>query len=126
MASPRHPLAVRDFRFYWVARFTTTVAQMSIPTVAVTGIGVVSPYGVGREVFWQHVKHGRSGTRTITEFDATPYGCTVAAPVPPVSIDDAIPIKSSRLPGERVGRVGVDGSQERLGFDDVAVLVAHG
>jgi 3-oxoacyl-[acyl-carrier-protein] synthase II len=77
---------------------------MSIPTVAVTGIGVVSPFGVGREVFWQHVKDGRSGTRTITEFDATPYGCTVAAPVPPVSIDDAIPIESSRPLEERVGR----------------------
>ncbi len=60
--------------------------------VAITGIGVVSPYGVGRERFWQHVRAGCSATRAITAFDASPYGCTVAAPVPPVTIADAVPI----------------------------------
>ena len=25
------------------------------PRVAITGIGVVSPFGVGREVFWAHI-----------------------------------------------------------------------
>lgn len=57
--------------------------------VAISGIGVVSPYGVGRDRFWQNVRRGCSATRTITEFDATPFACTVAAPVPHVSIDDA-------------------------------------
>ena len=33
MAPPRHPFAVRDFRFYWVARFTSTIAQMSMVIV---------------------------------------------------------------------------------------------
>lgn len=60
--------------------------------VAITGIGVVSPYGVGREVFWRHVSRGCSATRAITEFDASDYPCTVAAPVPPVTIDDAVTI----------------------------------
>ena len=57
--------------------------------VAITGIGVVSPYGVGRERFWQHVRSGCSGTRAITDFDASAFPCRVAAPVPDVSIDDA-------------------------------------
>ena len=57
--------------------------------VAITGIGVVSPFGVGRERFWQHVRSGCSGTRAITDFDASPFPCRVAAPVPDVSIDDA-------------------------------------
>jgi 3-oxoacyl-[acyl-carrier-protein] synthase II len=56
--------------------------------VIVTGIGVVSPFGVGRERFWDHVSHGCSGTRAITEFDASALGCRVAAPVPNVTIDD--------------------------------------
>jgi 3-oxoacyl-[acyl-carrier-protein] synthase II len=60
--------------------------------VAITGIGVVSPYGVGRERFWRHVRAGCSATRAITDFDASPYGCMVAAPVPPVTIADAVPI----------------------------------
>jgi 3-oxoacyl-[acyl-carrier-protein] synthase II len=62
--------------------------------VAITGIGVVSPYGVGRDRFWQHLSNGCSATRAITAFDASAYGCTVAAPVPPVTIDDAVAIGS--------------------------------
>lgn len=57
--------------------------------VVITGIGVVSAFGVGRERFWHHVSHGCSGTRAITQFDVSTYPCQVAAWVPPVSIDDA-------------------------------------
>jgi 3-oxoacyl-[acyl-carrier-protein] synthase II len=57
--------------------------------VVISGIGVVSPFGVGRERFWQHVSAGCSGTRAITQFDASAYPCQVAAWVPPVSIADA-------------------------------------
>ena len=62
------------------------------PAIAITGIGVVSPYGVGRDCFWRHVRKGCSATRAITQFDASDYLCTVAAPVPPVTIEDAIDI----------------------------------
>jgi 3-oxoacyl-[acyl-carrier-protein] synthase II len=62
------------------------------PRIAITGIGVVSPYGVGRDVFWDHVKRGVSATRRIDEFDPTPYTCHVAAPLPKVSIEDAPPV----------------------------------
>ena len=51
--------------------------------VAITGIGVVSTFGVGRELFWDNVSRGVSGTRAITEFDASTYPCRVAAAVPP-------------------------------------------
>ena len=69
---------------------------MKLPAVAITGIGVVSPYGVGRERFWQHVRSGCSATRTVTEFDAGPYGATVAAPVPPLSIVTAANLGAGR------------------------------
>src|SRR5215204_781727 len=58
------------------------------PHVAITGIGVVSPYGVGRDCFWRHVSRGCSATRSIVDFDASPFPCTVAAAVPHVTIDD--------------------------------------
>ena len=58
------------------------------PRVVISGIGVVSPFGVGRERFWDHVSRGCSGTRAITEFDASDLGCRVAAPVTGVTIDD--------------------------------------
>src|SRR5688500_17925085 len=58
--------------------------------VVISGIGVVSPYGVGRERFWTHVTRGCSATRAIVDFDASAFPCMVAAPVPSsVSIDDA-------------------------------------
>src|SRR5262245_2824851 len=56
--------------------------------VVVSGIGVVSPFGVGRERFWEHVSRGCSGTRAIGEFDASGFACRVAAPVEGVTIDD--------------------------------------
>jgi len=58
------------------------------PRVVITGIGVVSPFGVGRERFWTHIARGCSGTRAITDFDASELGCRVAAPVPAITIDD--------------------------------------
>jgi 3-oxoacyl-[acyl-carrier-protein] synthase II len=60
--------------------------------IAITGIGVVSTFGVGRKVFWDHVRGGVSGTRAITEFDASTYPCRVAAAVPPVSVAEALPL----------------------------------
>jgi 3-oxoacyl-[acyl-carrier-protein] synthase II len=59
------------------------------PGVVITGIGVVSPFGVGREQFWHHVSHGCSGISRITQFQVSEYPCQVAASVPPVSIADA-------------------------------------
>ena len=59
------------------------------PGVVISGIGVVSPFGVGRETYWDHISRGVSGTKAITQFDASTYPCQVAAWVPPVSIEDA-------------------------------------
>jgi 3-oxoacyl-[acyl-carrier-protein] synthase II len=67
------------------------------PRVVITGIGVVSPFGVGRERFWDHVSRGCSGTRAITDFDASEFACRVAAPVSPVTIDDVPPIEGDDI-----------------------------
>src|SRR5262245_57970632 len=66
---------------------------MSTPRVVISGIGVVSTFGVGRECFWHHVSRGISGTRAVTEFDVSTYPCQVAAPVPPVSIASAVKLE---------------------------------
>jgi 3-oxoacyl-[acyl-carrier-protein] synthase II len=56
--------------------------------IVISGIGVVSPFGIGREQFWDSVSRGCSGTRAITEFDASEFACRVAAPVTGVTIGD--------------------------------------
>jgi 3-oxoacyl-[acyl-carrier-protein] synthase II len=58
---------------------------MPAPRVVISGIGVVSTFGVGRECFWHHVSRGISGTRAVTEFDVSSFPCRVAAPVPQLS-----------------------------------------
>jgi 3-oxoacyl-(acyl-carrier-protein) synthase len=58
------------------------------PRIVISGIGVVSPFGVGRECFWDHISRGRSGTRAITEFDASEFDSQVAAPVSRPHTDD--------------------------------------
>jgi 3-oxoacyl-[acyl-carrier-protein] synthase II len=80
--------------------------------VAITGIGVVSTFGVGREPFWDHVRRGASGTRAIREFDATTYPCRVAAAVPPVSFDVAQSLAGESEDGFRRSRgaAKVDGN----------------
>ena len=62
------------------------------PRIVISGIGVVSPFGVGRERFWDHVLRGCSGTRAIAEFDASGLASRVAAAIPGVTIDDVPPI----------------------------------
>ena len=63
---------------------------MAQPRIAITGIGVVSAFGAGREVYWDAISRGQSGTRAITAFDASTFPCQVAAPVPAVDISHAL------------------------------------
>jgi 3-oxoacyl-[acyl-carrier-protein] synthase II len=47
--------------------------------VAITGVGVVSPIGIGKDRFWSALMEGRSGVRRIASFDAAAYECRIAA-----------------------------------------------
>jgi 3-oxoacyl-[acyl-carrier-protein] synthase II len=49
--------------------------------VVVTGVGLVSPLGIGREETWQGVLAGKSGAAPITHFDTTGFPVTFAAEV---------------------------------------------
>ena len=39
--------------------------------IVITGLGVVSPLGIGREAFWEQFQAGQSGIRPITAFDTS-------------------------------------------------------
>ncbi|MFE9440077.1 beta-ketoacyl-[acyl-carrier-protein] synthase family protein [Streptomyces sp. NPDC006602] len=47
--------------------------------VAVTGIGIVAPGGIGVPAFWDLLSHGRTATRGITFFDPTGLRSRIAA-----------------------------------------------
>ncbi|MCM8808982.1 MAG: beta-ketoacyl-[acyl-carrier-protein] synthase family protein [Candidatus Omnitrophica bacterium] len=49
--------------------------------VVITGIGVISPNGIGKENFWNALKKGKSGIRKITSFDTTDLPVKIAGEV---------------------------------------------
>ncbi len=49
--------------------------------VVVTGLGMISPLGVGNEPTWQGLVDGRSGIGPITKFDASAYASRIAGEV---------------------------------------------
>jgi 3-oxoacyl-[acyl-carrier-protein] synthase II len=111
--------------------------------VVVTGIGVVSPFGIGRERFWECISRGCSATRAIAEFDAAELGCRVAAAVPHVTIDDVPALDGDdiwdpayRADPKRYSRaalIGVIAAREawadaglRVGEDNAGVVIGSG
>src|SRR3989304_2229504 len=50
--------------------------------VVVTGMGAVTPLGVGVETFWAQAVAGRSGIRRMTLADPSHYPCQIAGEVP--------------------------------------------
>jgi 3-oxoacyl-[acyl-carrier-protein] synthase II len=49
--------------------------------VVVTGIGIVSPIGIGAAENWSSIEAGRSGITRITRFDASAMACQIAGEV---------------------------------------------
>jgi act minimal PKS ketosynthase (KS/KS alpha) len=47
--------------------------------VVITGVGIVAPGGIGTKAFWDTLVEGRTSTRRITLFDASPFRCQIAA-----------------------------------------------
>lgn len=47
--------------------------------VVITGLGIVSPIGIGKDEFWNNCLAGKSGVRKITSFDVSEYNCQIAA-----------------------------------------------
>lgn len=52
--------------------------------VVITGMGLVTPLGVGRELVWRRLVDGRSGANAVTHIDVSDMPCRVACIVPRV------------------------------------------
>ena len=58
------------------------MSRLSSPRrVAITGVGLVSPLGVGNRENWEGLTAGRSGLGPITRFDASRFACRIAGEV---------------------------------------------
>jgi len=64
--------------------------------VVVTGLGVVSPVGIGTQTAWNNLVAGQSGITRITKFDPTPFASQIAGEVKGFNAEDFIPAKDAR------------------------------
>ncbi len=64
--------------------------------VVVTGVGLVSPVGVGTEECWAAILKGTNGIGHITHFDADDYPCQIAGEVRGFDPLDFVPAKDLR------------------------------
>jgi 3-oxoacyl-[acyl-carrier-protein] synthase II len=64
--------------------------------VVVTGLGVVSPVGIGVNDAWQNLVAGRSGITNITKFDASQFSSQVAGEVKNFDVTQYLPAKDAR------------------------------
>jgi 3-oxoacyl-[acyl-carrier-protein] synthase II len=49
--------------------------------VVITGIGMVTPLGIGNDLTWAGLIEGRSGISLITKFDTAAYACKIAGEI---------------------------------------------
>lgn len=68
--------------------------------VVVSGIGAVSPNGIGVEAFWNATRNGVSGVDVISSFDSDPLPCRIAGQVKNFQPERYLPARDLK----RVGR----------------------
>ncbi len=107
--------------------------------VVITGIGAVSPNGIGRECFWAATRSGRSGVGRIRRFDPSGYQVQVAGQVPEdfdekqwVEVKDrphvsrAVPLAAASV-AEAMADAGLDHrSMSRDELREIGVIVGSG
>src|SRR6478672_2729 len=59
--------------------------------VVITGIGVISPIGIGAAAFWENLVAGRVGVRRISQYDPAGFASQIAGEVPPYKLNDHVP-----------------------------------
>jgi len=83
--------------------------------VVITGLGVVSPIGVGQEAFWENCLQGISGIQPVQRFDVSSYRSRLGAQLAEIDFKDFIkPSNLRRM--DRIGKIVV--SAVRLALDD--------
>ena len=83
--------------------------------VVITGLGLVSSIGVGKEEFWKNCVQGISGIKSIRGFDVSPYRSQLGAQLPEIDFKAFIkPANLRRM--DRIGKIMV--SAVRLALDD--------
>jgi len=66
---------------------------MNTRRVVITGVGMITPLGIGVEKSWEGLLAGKSGIRRITQFDSSQFPTKIAGEVEGFNPEDYIEIK---------------------------------
>jgi len=69
---------------------------MNSKRVVITGMGVVTPYGLNLDNFWNSIVEGKSAISNITKFDTTEYPVKIAGEVKNLNVDEFIDQKEQK------------------------------
>lgn len=86
--------------------------------VVVTGLGPVSPVGIGKKAYWDSLVHGRSGITEITRFDASKFPSRIAGEVKGFKPEEYMTKKTASA-AARFAQLAVAGA--RLAFMDARI-----
>ncbi|MCT4631697.1 MAG: beta-ketoacyl-ACP synthase II [Firmicutes bacterium] len=64
--------------------------------VVITGIGIVSPIGTGKEAYWKALREGKNGVGPITRFDSSELATQIAAEVKDFNVEDYMTKKEAK------------------------------
>ena len=91
--------------------------------VVITGIGAITPIGIGADGLWDGVMANRSAVRTIDRFDASPFPSRIAAQVDDFDPADHLDARRARRL-DRFSALSVAAS--RMAFEDAGLDAGSG
>jgi 3-oxoacyl-[acyl-carrier-protein] synthase II len=86
---------------------------MSSRRVVVTGLGVISSVGIGRDAFWEAIINGRSGISSVSSFDTKGFRCHKAGEIKSFRPEDFIPWRKARFLG-RTSQFAISATSQAL------------
>jgi len=86
--------------------------------VVVTGMGAVTPVGIGCEAFWSGISSGRSGVAQITHFDATPFRTRIGGEIKDFNPEKIAYSDATRL--DRVSQIAMMAAEEAIAMSGIA------
>ncbi len=88
--------------------------------VVLTGVGLVSPLGIGVDESWQALCAGKSGVGEITRFDTSKFQTKIAAEVKDFNAQDFLPKKEAKR-NERFISYAI--AATRMAIDDSGLVI---
>jgi len=87
--------------------------MIKMDEIVITGIGIISACGIGKEAFWKNCLEGRNGIAPVRSFDTSGYSSHLGAEARDFNPKEFMPpLKYRRM--SRVSRLAVAASIEAL------------